>query len=174
MTASYTRSNVQTNTLSKVIYVTRKVQADLLTILDHYSYFSEDYIQDLIHDIRIFIDEEVISRFKFVWTKPDSSFVLEELDYFVIFNRVALADDRSGNIVFRLALVKANFRVQITYNERWQKMSEVEKKSIRDTLKLTWGTAIQLTYEGGHWSSSSERTYSQDGLGLKRSRYTTP
>jgi Bacterial HORMA domain family 1 len=171
MTASYTRSNEQTNTLSKVISVTRKVQADLLTILDHYQYFSEDYAQELIHDIRIFIDEEVISRVKFIWIKSGTHLVLEELDYFVILNGIGLADDRSGGIRFHPDLLKATFRVRITYNERWQNISETDKQSIRDDLKLMWGAANQLTYNGGQWSS--ERTYSQDGLGLTRSRYTT-
>jgi len=171
MSASYTRSNIQTNTLSKVVYVTRKVQADLLTVLDHYHYFSEVYAQELIHDIRVFIDEEVLSRVKFVWIKTGTSFVLEELDYFIISGGVGLADDRSGSIRFHPDLSKANFRVQITYNDRWQKMSVDEKKAIHAGLKLAWGTASQLTYSGGQWSS--ERTYSQDGLGLNRSRYTT-
>lgn len=168
--SSYTRSQSQTNSLSKVISVTRKVQADLLTILDHYHYFSEDFAQELIHDIRVFIDEEVISRIKFIWIKPSTNFVLEELDYLVIFNGIGLADDRSGGIRFHPELSKASFKVRITYNDRWRKMIENDKELIREDLKLTWETASQLTYNGGQWSS--ERTYSQDGLGLNRSRYT--
>jgi hypothetical protein len=38
------------------------VQADLLAILDHYGYFSEDYAQKLINDIRVFIDDEAIEQ----------------------------------------------------------------------------------------------------------------
>jgi Bacterial HORMA domain family 1 len=171
MSASYTRSDTQTNTLSKVISVTRKVQADLLTILDHYQYFSEDFAQELIHDIRVFIDEEVISCIKFIWIKTGTSFVLEELDYLVICNGISLADDRSGGIRFHPELSKANFRVQITYNDRWKKMPKNDKELIREDLNLTWEAASQLTYNGSQWSS--ERTYSQDGLGLNRSRYTT-
>jgi hypothetical protein len=138
MTASYTRSNAQTNTLSKVISVTRKVQADLLTVLDHYHYFPEDYAQKLIHDVRIFIDEEVIGRVKFIWIKSGTNLVLEELDYFVVLNDIGLTDDRSGGIRFHPDLAKASFRVQITYNDRWRKMSEAEKESIRTPLELTW------------------------------------
>lgn len=171
MSASYTRSNTQTNTLSKVIYVTRKVQADLLTVLDHYHYFSEEYAQELIHDIRVFIDEEVVSSIKFIWTKSGTNAVLEELDYLVICNGIGLADERSGGIQYHSELSKASFQVRITYNDRWQKISEEEKELIRKDLDLPWEVASKLKYNGGQWSS--ERTYSQDGLGLSRSRYTT-
>jgi Bacterial HORMA domain family 1 len=171
MSASYTRSNAQTNTLSKVIYVTRKVQADLLAILDCYQYFPEEYAQELIQDLRSFIDEEVIERIKFIWIKPGTNSVLEELDYLVVLNGIGLTDDRSGGIRFHPDLSKATFRVQITHNTRWQNMSESEKQSIRADLKLGWGVAARLTYQGGRWHP--EKTYSQDDLGLTRSRYTT-
>lgn len=171
MSVSYTRANTQTSTLTNVIYVTRKVQADLLAVLDHYQYFSQDYAQKIIHDIRIYIDEEIISRVKFSWVKSGTSIVLEELDYYVISNEISLSDDRSGGIRFRSELSKASFQVRITYNDRWHKMAEDEKKIIIESFNLPWGTASQLTYNAGQWSS--ERTYSQDSLGLNRSRYTT-
>jgi|GEM_PF-1879710 len=170
MSASYTRSSIQTNTLTKVVYVTRKVQADLLAVLDHYHYFSEGYAQEVIHDIRVYIDEEVISHVKFIWIKSVTNVVLEELDYHVIYNGIGLSDDRSGGIRFQPELSKASFQVRITYNDRWYKMSETEKETIRISLKLKWGTASQLTYDSGQWSS--ERTYSQNGLGVSHSRYT--
>jgi hypothetical protein len=171
MSISYTRASVQSSTLSKVISITRKVQADLLTILDHYHYFSENYAQELIQDVRNFLDEEVIERIKFIWIKTGTNLVLEELDYLVILNGIGLTDDRSGGIRFHPDLAKATFRIQITYNNRWQNMSEEEKQFIRESLNLRWGAANQLTYRGGQWYP--ERTYSQDDLGLTRSRYTT-
>lgn len=170
MSSSYTRSTTQTSTHSKVIHVTRKVQADLLAILDHYGYFSEDYAQKLINDIRVFIDEETIDRVKFTWTRSGSNVVLEELDYEVVWGNIGLVDDRSGGIRYRFELTTANFQVHITYSDRWRKMPEDQKKLIREDLKLEWRPANQLDYSGGQWSS--ERSYSKDGLGLSRSRFT--
>ena len=170
MSASYTRSSTQTSTVSKVIHVTRKVQADLLAILDHYRYFSEDYAQKLINDIRVFIDEEAIDKVKFTWTRAGSNVVLEELDYEIVWGNLGLADDRSGGIRYRFDLTTANFQVRITYSERWGKMPEDDKKLIREDLELHWRPANQLNYSSGQWSS--ERSYSKDGLGLRRSRFT--
>lgn len=170
MSSSYTRSTTQTSTLSKVIHITRKVQADLLAILDHYGYFSDDYAQKLINDIRVFIDEEAIERVKFTWTRSGSNVVLEELDYKVVLGNIGLADDRSGGIGYRFELATASFQVRITYSDRWRKMSEDQKELIREDLKLEWKPANQLDYSGGQWSS--ERSYSRDGLGLSRSRFT--
>jgi hypothetical protein len=170
MSSSYTRSTTQTSTQSKVIHVTRKVQADLLAILDHYGYFSEDYAQKLINDIRVFIDEEAIEQVKFTWTRSGSNVVMEELDYKVIWGNIGLADDRSGGIRYRFDLTTAKFQVRINYSDRWRRMPEDQKELIREELKLQWKTANQLDYSGGQWSS--ERSYSKDGLGLSRSRFT--
>jgi hypothetical protein len=83
---------------------------------------------------------------------------------------MGLADDRSGGISYRFDLTTANFQVRITYSDRWRKMPEDQKELIREDLKLQWGPANQLDYSGGQWSS--ERSYSKDGLGLSRSRFT--
>ena len=54
---------------TSVVYITRKVQTDILEIGDTYAYFTETYAQAVIHDVRIFIDEEVIDKVEFVWLK---------------------------------------------------------------------------------------------------------
>jgi len=169
MTTTRTKSTTQTSTLTKVVYVTRKVQADFLAILDTYGYFSEDYAKNLINDIRVFLDEEVIDKVKFVWTQPNSDYVLEELEYVVVLRGVGLADERSGGIRYQPGLANASFHVRITYNARWKNMSEEEKDEVRGDLQMTWGPAGELNYSGGRWVD--ERTYSKDKYGLMRKRF---
>ncbi len=169
-TATSTRTTTQTSTLTKVVYVTRKVKADLLAILDTYGYFSESYAQDVIHDVRVFLDEEVVDRVKFVWTRPGGSYVLEELDYQVTSGDVGLADDRAGGIKYRDDLGGADFRVRVTYNSRWRSIGAQGQAAIRADLSLQWGPAGTLDYSGGRWVA--DRTYSRDGYGLSRSRFT--
>src|SRR5260370_24267477 len=94
-TATSTRTATTTSTVTKIVYVTRKVQADFLAILDTYGYFPEDYAQHLIHDVRVFLDEEVIDHVRFVWTRPSSTYVLEDLYYTVVAGADQLAHDHS-------------------------------------------------------------------------------
>lgn len=169
-TTTSTRAATSTSTLSKISYVTQKVQADFLAILDTYGYFSAAYAQQLIHDVRVFLDEEVIDRICFVWTRPDGRTVLEELKYTVVAGRAELADDRAGGITYRPELAQASFQVRVTYTARWQNMPETEKNTLRKELELKWGPAGQLNYRGGQWSD--DRTYSRDGYGLTRQRFT--
>jgi hypothetical protein len=169
-TATSTRTATSTSTLSKINYVTRKMQADFLAILDTYGYFSAVYAQQLIHDVRVFLDEEVIDRICFVWTRSDGTSVLEELKYTVVAGGAELADDRAGGITYRPELAQASFHVRVTYSARWQNMPEAEKNALRKELKLKWGSAGQLDYSGGQWSD--DRTYSRDGYGLARQRFT--
>src|SRR6266480_7260515 len=137
-TATSTRTATATSTAPKIVYVTRTVQEDFLAILETYGYFSEDYAQQLIQDMRVFLDEEVIDHIRFVWTRPSSTYVLEELNYTVVAGGVELADDHSGGIRYQTALAKASFGVRVTYNTRWKDLAENEKRSIRKGLYLNW------------------------------------
>ncbi len=168
-TTTSTRTTTYTSTVPKIVYVTRKVQADFLAILETYGYFSEAYAQQLIHDVRMFLDEEVIDHIKFVWTRHGSTYVLEELEYTVVSGGVELADDRAGGIRYQAELANASFHVRVTYNARWRDMDEDERDVIRKSLDLNWGSAGQLDYSSGKWTA--DRTYSRDGYGLVRQRF---
>ncbi len=168
-TSTSTRTATATSTVTKIVYVTRKVQADFLAILETYGYFQEDYAQRLIHDVRVFFDEEVIDHIRFVWTRSSSAYVLEELNYTVVAGGVKLVDDHSGGIRYQTALANASFDVRVTYNTRWKDLAKDEKNSIREGLDLNWGPTGQLDYSGGTWTT--DRTYSRDGYGLVRQRF---
>lgn len=169
MTVSSTRTATCSSSYTNVVHVTRKVQADILAIGDTYDYFTESYAQDVIHDVRIFIDEEVVEFVKFIWKAKGTSRVLDELRYKVVSGAVGLADDRPGGIRYNPSLAGADFSVRVTYNRRWGNMKEAEKGNIRSRLSLKWGPAGQLDYSGGRWVG--DRTYSIDGMGLVRERF---
>ena len=114
MTQTQSRSATQTSSLARVLYVTRKVQADLLAIVDTYGPYSEDYAIKLISDLRVFLDEEVVQRVIFYWTKPGSNEVLYAYSYTAV-GGDALADDRSGGIGYRAELEGAPFYVRVSY-----------------------------------------------------------
>jgi hypothetical protein len=170
LSSTSTRTSTHTSTLTKVVYVTRKVQADFLEILDLYGYFSESYARNLIADIRVFLDEEVIDMVRFSWTKSNTAIVLEELKYDVISGGIGLADDRPGGIGYRSDLQTADFSVRIRYNNRWNMLSDTEKQAVGLRLFLKWGPAGHLDYSGGKWVD--DRSYSSDGIyGLSRARF---
>jgi hypothetical protein len=169
MTASATRTATQTSSYTSVVHITRKVQTDILEIGETYRYFQEPFAQSVIHDVRIFIDDEVIDFIQIVLKERGTNRVLDELRYEVVSGAVGLADDRPGGIRYDPALAGADFSIRITYNDRWSKMAGSERAAIRERLALPWGPAGQLDYSGGRWVS--DRTYSMDGLGLVRTRF---
>lgn len=169
-TGTATHTATQTSSLTKVVYVTRKVQADFLAIIDTYNYFSEDYAIKLIADVRTFLDEDVISAVKFIWKEAGTNDVLEEIRYVVISGGIGLADDRPGGIRYNPALKSADFTVYVTYNNRWNNMNDQQKQAVRDALKLPWGPAGTLNYNQGSWQT--DKTYSSGDYGLSRHRFT--
>jgi hypothetical protein len=169
LAATLTRSVTATMPYTSVVHITRKVQTDILEIGDTYAYFTETYAQNVIHDVRIFIDEEVIEKVEFVWLKAGTNQVLDALRYVVVKGVVGLADDRPGGIHYDPTLASADFHVRVSYNSRWTSMGESERNLIRSDLKLRWGPAGQLDYSGGRWVD--DRTYSMDSQGLVRNRF---
>ena len=92
--SSQTRTATQTSTLTKVVYVTRKVQADLFNIVDTYGQITQEYAEELIHDLRILLDEDVLERIDFLWTYPGTNIVAGAYIYKVISAGVGLVDER--------------------------------------------------------------------------------
>lgn len=170
MTFTQTRTSSTTTTWARVKYVTRKVQADLLGILDTYGYYSEEYGLKLIRDLRVLLDEEVINRVAFVWYKKGTNEVLHALSYTVIAGD-ALADDVTGDIPYysSLSASAASFTVVITRSQRWKNMQEYSKNRVREKLELNWENDADYNYGAGWWVT--DRTYSKNGYGLERKRF---
>ena len=171
MSASYTRTAAATTTIAKIAYVTRKMQADFLAILDTYTYdgYSESYAREIVEDIRRLLDEEVLETISFVWTQKWSNRVLDTLRYSVVTGEATSDNDRSGGISYRSVLAEADFRVRLNYNQRWKNMSQSERNSISADLNITWVSGGHLDYSSGTWTT--DRTYSKDGYGLVRQRF---
>jgi len=169
MSATRTRSGTQTGTLSKIVYVARKVEADLLAIIDTYCYGSEQWAITVMHDVRVLMDEEVIDKIYLTWTRRGTNEVLDAYSYRVIIGGLGLADDRSGNIRYRSQLVGAEFHFRVTYQSRWWDMDSVQKGDIQERLWLSWTPAGMLDYSYGTWQS--DKTYSMDDLGVARDRF---
>lgn len=169
MTATQTREASQTGTLTGIVYVARKVEADLLAIIDTYSCATEAWATKVMHDVRIFMDEEVCEKVYLTWTRSGSNEVLDAYSYRVIIGGLGLADDRSGNIRYRHELVGADFHFRVEYKQRWRDMDEEDRNDIRRRLNFPWGPGGVLDYSKGQWSS--DKSYSKDGFGVARNRF---
>ncbi|MEN6497905.1 MAG: hypothetical protein ABFD16_26705 [Thermoguttaceae bacterium] len=167
--STQTRTATQTSTLTKVIYVTRKLQADLFALVDTYGQISESYAQQLVHDLRLLLDEEVVDKIQLLWTRRGTTQVAGAYSYQVIAAGIGLADDRSGNIRYDATLQVSEFSVRVYYNNRWNDLSEEDRRAINSRCTLTWGPGGTLDFSCGSWTS--EKTYSRDGFGLGRERF---
>lgn len=170
MSSTQTRSATQTSSYVNVLYVTRKVQADLFQLAETYGQMTEAYAQDLIHDLRLFLDEEVIEQVIFLWTRPGTNQVVGAYTYKVLSGGIGLVDDRSGGIRYDPTLQASTFGVRITYNSRWAGLTADEQAGIKSGMKFPWGAGGALDYSRGQWAA--DRTYSKDGYGLGRERFT--
>ena len=115
----------------KVVYVTRKVQADLFQLAETYGQMTEDYALKLIHDLRVYLDEEVLDEITFLWTRPGTNQVVGAYTYKVLSAGVGLVDDRSGGIRYDPTLRASTFSTEIKHNARWRGMTQDEQDEVR-------------------------------------------
>lgn len=165
-----TRTASRTGTMTKVVHVTRRVQTDLFEVVDTYGQITEDFALDLIHDLRLLLDEEVIDRIDLLWTKIGTNQVVGAYSYKVIVSGYGLVDDRAGGIGYHQALQNSDFSVRIYYNTRWDQLTATDREAIKSECWLSWGIGNQLDFSRGSWVS--DRTYSKDGYGLGRQNFS--
>lgn len=171
MSATQTRERSQSGTVSQIVYVARKIEADLLAIIDTYGCASEQWATNVMHDVRVLMDEEVVERVCLIWTWPGTNVVLDAYSYRVISGGYGLADDRSGNIRYRAELVGASFNLRVDYKPRWWAMPEADKADVQQRLLSPWGAGASLDYSRGTWRH--DKTYSKDGFGVDRERFVS-
>lgn len=169
MSATQTRAGTQTGTLSKIVYVARKVEADLLAIIDTYGYGNEPWAITVMHDVRVLLDEEVIEKVYLAWTRCGTNEVLDAYSYRVIVGGLGVADDRSGNIRYRPELVGAEFHFRVDYKPRWWQLTPADKADIQERMILRWTAGGVLDYSKGRWTG--DKTYSKDDFGVARDRF---
>ena len=145
------------------------MQADLFALVDTYGQISEAYAQQLIHDLRLLLDEEVVDRIRLLWTTVGTNQVVGAYSYQVIAAGIGLADDRSGGIRYDATLQASSFSIRLHYNDRWDALSDADKQSIRSQCQLSWGPGGTLDFSRGSWTT--EKTYSRDGYGVGRERF---
>jgi len=169
MAASQSRTATQTSTYSRVVYVTRKLQADLFAIVDTYRQIDAAYAKNLIGDLRILMDEEVLETVKLLWMEKHSNKVTFGYSYDVLDGISGLVDDRSGGLRYRSQLENCDFAVRIWYSSRWNDLSDDARQEIKDRCHFPWGPGSTLSYSNGTWTTN--RTYAKDDYGLQRSSF---
>ena len=164
-TGTLTRS--ATSSFTDVKSVTRGPQADLFQVLDHYGYFSEQRAIDIIHDVRLMIDEDVLAHVEFTWCQPGCTRVIEAYRYTVVRGSLVGANSRPGGISYRPELVDADFKVLVTYNDKGHAMTRQQRQDLG--FRRPWSSTGQRDYSGV--SRTLQRSYASNGLALDRYLY---
>ena len=164
-TGTLTRS--ATSSFTDVKSVTRGLQADLFQVLDHYGYFAEQRAVDIVHDVRLMIDEDILASVELVWCRRGTDDVITSYKYDVVRGALVGANSRPGGIPYDPPLASADFSVIVHFNATGRAMSWDEINGIG--TRRPWGAAAPRSYGTGGWTV--QRTYASNGLGLQRSVY---
>ena len=169
-TNTFARTYEQTITHVDVRNVMWKIRSDIGQLRIFHSIFSVDYEENLSSDLFQWVYRGYVDQIRFEFYKPSNLIACFAINYLIIRGQILSTNDDAGTIRY-LDLKGTSFRVRITYSQAWLNLSSQEKDAFYTDLNLSWGPlSFELQYSGGSWAS--DKTYSSNSLGARRSIYS--
>ncbi len=167
-TSTVTRT--QTITHTDVKYLMWKIKSDMLQLRIFHNCFSQDYADNMADDLFRWTYSGYAEKIKFSFFDPNTYKVKCEISYFIERGHVVDVDEDAGRIPY-LDLAGTTFKILVTTNEAWNRLTAEKRQIFYNTLVFQWGTSnLRLSYEGGSWVE--DQTYSSNNIAAIRSIYT--
>lgn len=167
-TSTITRTETITHT--DVRHIVWKIKSDMFQLRIFHDCFDQEYEDKLASDLFKWTYRGYAEKIKFTFFYPNTYKVKHEISYRIERGHVIGSDEDAGRIPF-LDLAGTTFKVLVTPNDAWRKLSIEERQKFYSTLNLQWGSSnLRLSYEGGSWVE--DKTYSSNSIAAKRSIYT--
>lgn len=169
----------QTSTITRTVTITHtdvrylfwKIKSDMFQLRIFHDCFNQEYEDNMADDLFQWTYRGYAEKIKFTFFDPNTYKVKWEISYYIERGNVIGADEDAGRIPF-LDLAGASFKILVTTNEAWRRLTVEEQQKFYNTLTLQWGTSnLRLSYEGGSWTE--DKKYSSNTIAAIRSIYTS-
>lgn len=164
VTNTFTTSNTFTKTGAK--YLASKVAADLQAMRDHYGLPSEAKIRDYNTELAVLLTEGCLDSVEYGFKRNDRRIVSL---YYKVRADGSLTDGRSGGVYARADVNGADWFSFLTYNGRWERLGEDERRQIKDRTHVKRSSGQAPQDGSGRWVA--DRSYSSQGVGTQRQTF---
>ncbi len=162
MTLSITAT--ETWTATDALYLASKIGADLHLTRAYYGRPTALEIDDYKVEAAMLMRAQYLGTVEYGFKLR--GIVVFSLKYSARFDGSLLADDRPGRVFTRIDLADAVWFSYLTYNDRWWRLSNLERERFEAQLPFKRSTAAEPARAIGNWAGS--RTYSAKGNGVTR------
>ncbi len=164
MSYSYTFTASETFTLTHARKLAGKVVTDMIRFSQSYGQPSQTAIQNYGEELTTLLKDGYVETYEFGFKQNETRIV--SCYYTVDSSGTLLSDDRPGQIPLNANVSAGAFFNFITYSDKWSKLNQAERDSIKAGLPVSRGTGTAPTDGYGYWVA--DKTYSAGGVNLPR------
>jgi len=162
-----TRTQTATFTIARARYVTSKIKTDLKLLQKAYGDPTDLRINDFSEEAALLLRDGYLGEVIYGY-RQNSNWILA-LRYVGRSDGTLEADDRAGKVLRGVDVSRAAFHSYLIYSQAWNKLSQDEQQTFKQTLPVKRTPGEPLGTNGGYWTT--DRTYSSNGSGVARSTF---
>ena len=168
--------NTQTKTSTYTVTDIRKTfencDADLRTIARRTGKWTQDYVDDIMHDIIKLAEKDYISVVSIALKRDSDDYQLRATKFIVNSDGSKTDSDRAGKNNDWPNLDKTHLTVYLSYTNKWRLLTNSEKQQFQNdnNFKVGWTTTKDDT-TFSHLSSDNAQLYASKGYELQKTNY---
>jgi hypothetical protein len=166
MSATYTRSIIETFTLLHARIIASKIATDLQRFQRFYGKPTDQKISDYELEITQLLKHDVVSEVVYGFRRS-GKWTEAAVRYKALPGGTLEADDDPGKIRPGMDVAGALFTSFLTHNDSWSAKSVAQQQAIEAELPFRRGTGDAPTLEVGYWYD--DKNYIAGGRGVGRS-----
>ena len=163
---SYTTTNTRTNTRTWAAYLASKVAADLKKCQRYYGKPSDAKIDAYVSEATEYLVAGYLDSIEYGFHRSDKRVV--SLLY-TVDSRGNLSDDRSGGVYAYANVAGATWFSFSTTNYAYSALTPSERQAFEKKLPIDRAPGDAPSDGDGYWTT--DRSYSQDGSGVRRQTF---
>lgn len=161
-----TNSNTQTFNISHARQIGSRVAADLQRFKRLYLAPTDQQIADYEGELVELLQHDVVKEVVYGFQR-NGQWTEASVKYKALPGGELGTSDDPGKIRPNLDVANATFKSFLTYNDKWDAMSQVQRDAINAASPIKRSTTTTPTLEVGYWAD--DNSYTAGGRGLGRS-----
>lgn len=167
-----TRTNTSTYTIVDIRKTFENCEADLRTIARRTGKWSQEYVNNLMHDIIKLAENGYLDIVSIALKRSPDNYIIRAAKFTVNINGSALDSDRAGKNNDWENLENTYLSVYLSYTSEWHKLSSIDKSDFyrNNNFRLNWTpTSDDISFS--HLSSSNAQLYGSKGYELQKTNF---
>lgn len=167
-----TKTNTNTYTVIDVRKTFENCEADLRTIARRTSKWTQDYVEQIMHDAYKLAENGYLSVVSIALKRDSDNYTIRATKFSINENGSSNESERAGRNNDWENISNTSLTIYLTYTNKWHNLSNLEKTNFQNSsgFKINWTTTSDDT-TFSHLSSDSAQLYANKGYELQKRNY---